>query len=153
MNSKFKFYFITLLAIIVISACSGEKKNTENIDLNQVTYQEFYEFIFADYNNRVEWHNDIFNDEAKSSVDLIEKGVCDKKSSGNQIFVKNKSESDSVLVIVNTTFSIPGAPEYLATIFNLGPNEEAYLACTEFNFNENNFTLNHEIVVAEYLNK
>ena len=106
--------------------------------------------IFEDYENRVEWHHDRYVDEAKTSTSLSERGECEDKGCGNQVFVKNTDAQRQVKVIVNTSFSIPNTPEYLATEFTLKPGEERYLTCTKFCFNGENYKLDHEIVVAEF---
>ena len=138
-----------LLSLLI--SCSGNKTKGKQIDISQITYQEFYELIFESYETRVEWHHDTYIEEGKADVSLIEKGECETKDCGNQVFVKNNSADKEILVVVSTAFSIPNSPDYLATKFTLAPGQEVYLTCTELCFNGEKYKLDHEVVIAQYV--
>lgn len=144
---------LTLLFCSLFVACGSKKEKTEEAekeDVNVLTYRQFYELMFEDYNNRVEWHEDDFNQEGKEFILISQKGDCEKKDCGEKVFVKNNSADRSIRVVTKTSFSIPNTVPYIANQFIMAPGDEVYLTCTTFCFGEGSYVLAHEIVVAEY---
>jgi hypothetical protein len=147
-----KRIFNILLAVtvtVLFSACGSQKENTEEV--STLSYREFYELMFEDYKNRIEWHEDDYNQEAKASIIISERGDCPDENCGKQVFVKNSSADQSVRVIIKTSFSIPNTLPYIANQFLMAPGDEVYLTCTSFCFGEDTYELDHAIVVAEYI--
>lgn len=136
-----------LLILFIVFSC-GQKNQQK--DATELTYREFYELMFEDFANRVEWHEDDYNQEAKAFIQLINRGDCKSKNCGQETFVKNTSPDKKIRVIVKTAFSIPNTLPYIANQFLLAPGEEVYLTCTQFCFDEENYDLDQSIVVAEF---
>ncbi|MBO3699587.1 hypothetical protein [Roseivirga sp. E12] len=141
--------FAILCTILLLSSCGQTKERT---DVSAITYREFYDLMFEDYANRVEWHEDDFNQEATAFIQLNNKGACESENCGEKTFVKNESTDRSIRVIVKTAFSIPNTLPYIANQFVLAPGEEVYLTCTEFCLNDEHYDLDQSIVVAAFVN-
>lgn len=140
--------FITL-SLTLLSACGGKKENTE--ETRELSYREFYELMFEDFKNRVEWHEDDYNQEGKAAILISEREKCEDENCGEKVYVKNNSADKSIRVVIKTAFSIPNTLPYIANQFIMAPGEEVYLTCTKFCFDEKSYDLDHEIVVAEYM--
>ncbi|MCE7992072.1 MAG: hypothetical protein HEP71_08830 [Roseivirga sp.] len=137
------------LTFISVAACNGKKEQKEEV--TELSYREFYELMFEDYKNRVEWHEDDYNQEGKATITISNRETCDDKNGGEKIFVKNTSTDKSIRVVVKTAFSIPNTLPYIANQFMMAPGDEVYLTCSKFSFNDATYDLDHEIVVAEYI--
>lgn len=139
-------HYSILFSLLFLFSCGQSK---EQKDTTELTYREFYDLMFEDFANRVEWHEDDFNQEAKSYILISNKGECKSENCGQQTFVKNTSTDQTIRVIVKTAFSIPNTLPYIANQFLLSPGEEVYLTCTQFCFDEETYDLDQSIVVAE----
>ncbi len=140
---------LTILSIPLLLLSCGQAK--EQIDISALTYREFYDLMFENYANRIEWHEDDFNQEAKAFIVLNNKGECESENCGERTFVKNESADRTIRVVVKTAFSIPNTLPYIANQFILSPGEEVYLTCTQFCINDENYNLNQSIVVAAFV--
>jgi len=146
-----------VLLIAIIAACGSareEKKNEAASDkeenATQLTYRQFYELMFEDYKNRVEWHEDDYNQEGKEAIEITDRGNCEKENCGSKVYVKNISTDQTIRVVMKTSFSIPNTLPYIANQYILAPGDEVYLTCTQFCFGGETYDLANEIVVAEY---
>ncbi len=137
------------MAASLITACGSKKEQTEEV--TELTYREFYELMFEDYKNRVEWHEDDYNQEGKTAISITERDQCENENCGEKVFIKNTSTDQSIRVVIKTAFSIPNTMPYIANQFMMAPGDEVYLTCTKFCFDDNTYDLDHEIVVAEYM--
>ncbi len=142
-------YFLVALSFTLITACGGKKEQKEEV--TELSYREFYELMFEDYKNRVEWHEDDYNQEGKAAITITNREQCKNRDCGEKTYVKNTSPDRSIRVVVKTAFSIPNTLPYIANQFMMAPGDEVYLTCTSFCFNDNSYNLDHEIVVAEYI--
>ncbi|GAB5524022.1 MAG: hypothetical protein Roseis2KO_18940 [Roseivirga sp.] len=140
---------LMILTASLITACGGKKEQTEEV--TELTYREFYELMFEDYKNRVEWHEDDYNQEGKAAITITNRDQCEDKNCGEKVFIKNTSADKSIRVVIKTAFSIPNTLPYIANQFMMAPGDEIYLTCTKFCFDENTYDLDHEIVVAKYI--
>ena len=147
------------LLISIIGACGSpnEKKNQADEaedekaeNTSQLTYREFYDLMFEDYNNRLEWHEDDYNQEGITFIEFTESGNCEKENCGTKVYLKNTSQDQTLRVVVKTSFSIPNTLPYIANQFMMAPGDEVYLTCTQFCFGGETYDLANEIVVAEY---
>lgn len=145
MKNRASYLFIAL-SITLLSACGGKKESTEEV--TQLTYREFYELMFEDFENRVEWHEDDFNQEGQASITITKREQCEN---GEKVFVKNISSDQTIRVVIKTAFSIPNTVPYFSSQFMMVPGDEVHLGCTKFSFNEETFDLDHQVVVAEYI--
>lgn len=141
--------FLITFTAILLTACGGKKEQTEEV--TELSYKEFYELMFEDFKNRVEWHEDDFNQEGKAAITISNREQCKDKNCGEKVFVKNTSTDQSIRVVIKTAFSIPNTLPYMANQFMMAPGDEIYLTCTQFCFNDNTYDLDHEIVVADYI--
>lgn len=140
---------LILLTLVIATSCGGKKDKTV-ADATELTYREFYELMFEDYKNRIEWHEDDFNQEGKASIEISERSDCENKNCGQKVYVKNNSTDQTIRAVIKTSFSIPNTLPYIANQFIMAPGDEVYLTCTQFCFGEESYDLAHEIVVAEY---
>ncbi len=141
-----KYYSILFLLFFLFSC--GQPN--EQKDTAELTYREFYDLMFENYANRVEWHEDDFNQEAKAHIRISNRGECKSEHCGQKTFVRNTSTNQSIRVVIKTSFSIPNTLPYIANQFLLNPGEEVYLTCTQFCFNGETYGLDQSIVVAEF---
>lgn len=140
-------HYSILFSLLFLFSCGQSK---EQKDTTELTYREFYDLMFEDFSNRVEWHEDDFNQEAKSHIQISNRGECKSENCGQQTFVKNTSPDQTIRVIVKTAFSIPNTLPYIANQFLLTPGEEVYLTCTQFCFDDETYDLDQSVVVAEF---
>lgn len=140
---------LMILVALFITACGGKKEQTEEV--TELTYRQFYELMFEDYKNRVEWHEDDYNQEGKAAITISQREQCKNENCGEKVFIKNTSADKSMRVVIKTAFSIPNTLPFIANQFIMAPGDEVYLTCTQFCFDENTHDLDHEIVVAEYI--
>lgn len=134
--------------LLTLSGCEKKKENTENIA--ELTYRQFYDLMFEDFKNRIEWHKDDFNQEGKSFIALIERGDCETENCGKKVFLKNNSSDQTIRVITKTSYSIPNTLPYIANQFIMAPGDEVYLSCTQLCYGGETYDLAQEIVVAAY---
>lgn len=146
---RFTSCLLITLTLISVAACGGKKEQKEEV--TELSYREFYELMFEDYKNRVEWHEDDYNQEGKAAITIANRETCDNENGSEKVFVKNTSTDKSIRVVVKTAFSIPNTLPYIANQFMMAPGDEVYLTCSKFSFNDNSYDLDHEIVVAEYI--
>lgn len=138
-------------AILLFAACGGKKEQSGKAeDITQLTYRQFYELMFEDYANRVEWHEDDFNREGKDLIEIYEEANCENENCGKKVYVKNISPDQTIRIVTKTSFSIPNTTPYIANQFMISPGQEIYLACTQFCYGDETYDLAHEIVVAEF---
>ncbi len=152
---KYSIILISLISLTLL-ACGGAKeqkqegeKSDEKENAAALTYRQFYEIMFEDYKNRLEWHEDDFNQTEKASITLTDRDNCETENCGKKTYVKNNSADKTIRVVIKTSFSIPNTLPYIANQFILAPGDEVYLTCTQFCFGGETYDLANEIVVAE----
>ncbi|WP_282162476.1 hypothetical protein [Ulvibacterium marinum] len=150
--------YLLLLSFVVMGSCKEKKPHADKEstpveerikNISELTYQEIFYLLHEEDEYGLDFHGDMFGQEAASNVSLISKSETD---CGNAIVLESSDSNNAIQVVVKTNFDFPGNPaNEIFRIYTVKPEESVPVGHSTLCYDGARYAINREIVSAGFL--
>lgn len=155
MNKKLIICFLVVFTIV--GACKEKSNQVDEAskmveeplkDISELTYPEIFYLLHNEEEYGMDFHGDLFGQEAASYVTFINSANPD---CGEAVTIKSSNADSTIQVAVKTTFSFPNNPiNELVRIYKVKPEATIPVGHNKLCYNGDEYAINREIVSAGF---
>ncbi len=157
---KKTYIYLVLLSFVIIGSCKEKKQDSDKEgspgqeqlkNISELTYQEIFYLLHEENEYGMDFHGDMFGQEAASNVSLMSKSKTD---CGNAMVLESSNTNNTLQVAVKTNFDFPGNPaNEIFRIYIVKPGETVPVGHSTLCYNGAEYAINREIVSAGFVIK